>query len=146
MINDNNDFTTISKKDDDNLSDLMVAIKNKARSFIRTLTIDKRVDVNAQSKSGFTALMITLDENDWETFEFLLTLNDINTDVQDCFGNTVLIYAILIRNYHFAKALLERGADASVRNNNGDDAMRFASFVDPSAEMVRLLNIYKKNW
>ena len=57
----------------------------------------------------------------------LITSSKININAQNPEnGMTLLLYAIVIGNYDLVKAICNFGADVSIKDNDGDDAIKYA--------------------
>lgn len=84
-----------------------------------------KADVNALSKTGFTALMFAA-RGDSESARILLAAGaDPNVGTKD-WGQTALIIASTMAQTDVVQALMEKGANANVRDKNGFAAVHAA--------------------
>jgi ankyrin repeat protein len=83
-------------------------------------------DVNARSKTGFTALMFAAQQGDTESARILLNANENPNEVLPKSGATPLIIASSIGNPDVATLLLDKGANPNVVDANGFTALHHA--------------------
>src|SRR5262249_42549992 len=84
-----------------------------------------KVDVNARSKSGHTALMFAA-RGDLESTRTLLNAGaDPNVQIPD-WGGTALIIASTMGRTQIVEALLDKGADPNIRDKNSFTALHAA--------------------
>jgi len=87
--------------------------------------VDHKADVNAQSKTGFTALMFAA-RGDAESARILLAGGaNPNATTKD-WGQTALIIASTMGQTDVVQALMDKGADPNIRDTNGFVAVHAA--------------------
>lgn len=78
--------------------------------------IDQGVDVNEVCSNGNAPLHTAVIQNDVKTVEFLISLNEINLNVEDTNGNSPLYYACLNGNKTIAGMLTFKDAQFETDN------------------------------
>lgn len=94
------------------------------------LLLDAGTPVNHKKYLGRTALMsrVALEESFKNILPlFLAAKADLN--IQDEFGDTVAIRAVMFENQTGLKALIDAGADLSIRNAQGKTALDIAKEI-----------------
>jgi ankyrin repeat protein len=94
---------------------LMVAAAEKHPAMVQFL-IENRVDVNARSKGGFSALLFAVRAGDLASVRSLVAAGEKPTEVLPD-GTSALMMAILNGNYELGTFLLDNGADPNVDNS-----------------------------
>ncbi len=84
-----------------------------------------KVDVNARSKNGVTALMFAARGDANSTRMLLAAGADPNVQIPD-WGGTALIIASTMRKLDVVEALLDKGTDPNARDNNSFTALHAA--------------------
>lgn len=106
------------------VDDLLNAADGGRVTAIRAL-IDKGVDVNGKSKSGWTALMASVAKGELRTARLLVDKGaDVN--IQNNQGQTPLILASHWGYVQMMELLIEHGADMNVQMKNGWTALMIA--------------------
>jgi ankyrin repeat protein len=107
-------------------SSLHEAAKRGSAELIIKLAQDG-LDVNQVNLEGQTPLMLAAqaDQNALAVTELLITQGAKVNEI-DQYGNTALIYAAQTGDLPVVKALVEHGADASIKNKSGAKAIDFA--------------------
>ena len=107
-----------------------IKLKNR---FFATKTIDELreivadgADIDWQNDKGETLLMLSLESE--ELFLYLLESN-ININLQDVSGETVLIKAVKGYEIKAVELLLEYNVDISIEDGNGNTALTFSQKV-----------------
>ena len=91
--------------------------------------LEKGATVACEDKTGWNTLHHAARASDPDTIDFILThLPDIESKTAD--GETPLIIAVLHGKLRGVKCLLERGANALVKDNDGQDSLHHASSSD----------------
>jgi ankyrin repeat protein len=106
------------------------------------LLVRHGADVNSLDSAGFSALVKSMSDQNFEVFKSLIQLNaNINVLFLERGGVTPLMWACR-RNYGlFAQELLQRGVELNTRDNDGKTALYLASSRGHT-ECVRLLLEY----
>lgn len=102
---------------------------NELKSRMEFLALLKKsgLNINFQNpKNGKTAVMhlIPRDCNLWVSM--LVSMNDINNNLQDKEGKTALMHAVTENNEEVLEMLLLAGADRSIKDNLGKTALDYA--------------------
>jgi uncharacterized protein len=87
--------------------------------------VKHKADVNSRSKSGYSALMFAA-QGDAESARILLAAGANPNDVMPRWGQTALIIASTMGNTDIVKMLLDKGADANMRDGNSFTALHAA--------------------
>ena len=87
-------------------------------------------DVNAEDDDGWTALMYTARYIDRPDIINTLIKAGADIDAQDKYGWTALMHAIYKYNLDCMVALLNAGADANIKNNEGERAIDFKTIKE----------------
>ena len=100
-------------------------------------------DVNAHSKTGFTALMFAAQQGDADSARILLAAKENPNEVMPKSGATPLIIASSIDAPEVATLLLDNGADPNVKDANGftplHHAVRDSDYgVDPATKAIQV--------
>ncbi len=103
---------------------LMWAIAERHSKVTEELVRNK-VDVNARSKNGATALMFAARGDADSTRTLLVAGADPNVQIPD-WGGTALIIAATMGKTDVVQVLLDKGADANLRDNNSFTALHAA--------------------
>jgi len=116
---------------------LFDAAYNKAPHIVKAL-IASGADVNANTKDGFTPLMVAADNGDIESVNALIKAH-ADVDARDNEGATALI--VIADTYAFdnsacTRALISAGADVNAKNNYGESALA-------RAELGEIIDILK---
>jgi uncharacterized protein len=137
----NTDGVLINDTTNDGTTALMCACSNASKSnelslSIVKLLVKKGADINQQNtpenKPDKTALIVASELGNTEVVSLLLNTPNIELNVQDLKGNTALIYAISNPEIpketreNIVKQLLEKGADTTLTNKAGKNAIMLA--------------------
>jgi ankyrin repeat protein len=103
-------------------------------------------DVNAHSKTGFSALMFAAQQGDVDSARILLAAKANPNDVMPKSGATPLIIASAISQPEVATLLLDNGADPNVKDANGftplHHAVRDSDYgLDPAEKATSVLTV-----
>ena len=91
--------------------------------------LEKGATVACESNTGWNTLHWAAKGGDPDTIDLILThLPDIESKTAD--GKTPLIIAVLHGKLQGVKCLLERGANPSAKDNDGQDSLHHASSLD----------------
>ncbi len=124
------------------------------RGLADLLTENHALDLNMTNHSGYSALMLSVYNNEKDFCEALLRCG-ADANATDSVGNTLLMAAAFKGNLDIFKLLLEFGAEPLVKNKTGMDARDWATmfgraeivqYIDesyPSTPSSRLNNILK---
>lgn len=97
--------------------------------------IDLVEDASLRAHALFSATVY----NNLDVVEVLLSRGAEINQVEDCNGWTALMGAVLTRNHHICKLLLQQGADVTIKNRIGLTA---ADYVDRGRD-AKLKKIFK---
>jgi ankyrin repeat protein len=137
----NTDGVLINDTTNDGTTALICACSNASKSnelslSIVKLLVEKGADINQQNtpenKPDKTALIVASELGNTEVVSLLLNTPNIELNVQDLKGNTALIYAISNPEIpketreNIVKQLLEKGADTTLTNKAGKNAIMLA--------------------
>jgi ankyrin repeat protein len=105
--------------------------------------IKQGADVNAHSKTGFTALMFAAQQGDADSARILLAAKANPNEVMPKTGATPLIIASAISQPEVVSLLLDNGADPNVKDANGftslHHAVRDTDYgVDPATKAIQV--------
>ncbi len=106
---------------------LLWALQNKIKDLIE-ITIALGADPTISNEKGENSLFYSIIIEDMPLFEKLIQLfieKKISLDIQDKFGNTALLHAVLKENIYAATQLLFAGADPTIKNNKGYKAAMY---------------------
>ena len=92
------------------------------------LLLSKDPDINIQSNSGLTALMLACHYGHHQVVELLLS-EDPDINIQENNGWTSLMFASGIGHHQVVELLLSKDPDISIQENNGWTALMFASGI-----------------
>jgi len=82
--------------------------------------IEKGADVNREAGSdGATPLMSAITGNSYDTFQLLLNCKDVNLNHRSSAGGTPMIFAAQSGRKKMVNALLDKGANQDLAQNNG---------------------------
>nr|QBK87199.1 MAG: ankyrin repeat protein [Marseillevirus LCMAC201] len=83
-------------------------------------------------------LIAAVKSNNLELVKELVSLENINLDLQDKGGNTALMWAVDRENYDIVKLLVDNNANLDLQNKNEDTALMMAVFIN-NFDIVKLL-------
>lgn len=92
-------------------------------------------------KSGWTLLMNSVVNNDFEIVNYLLKAG-ADPDVSNIYDETPLYHAVENKNYKIINCLLENGANTNLQQQDGDTPLHLA-VVKNDYKIVKLLLLYK---
>lgn len=115
-----------------------------ADSLIKLL-IDMRININAQNKLGFTALMIASIYNKSPIPVQMLINYGANTNVQNANGYTALILACMFNEYHNAESLITSGTDVNIVDLDGRTALMTACICAKSNNVIPIIELLIKS-
>ena len=116
----------INLQDANGKTALMNASGNGNIEVVKELLKYKDINVNLQDTDGKTALMVTAQNGHTNIVKELLEHRDINVNLQDGNGATALMLALGEGNIDIVRILIESGADISIVNKYGMDALSYA--------------------
>ncbi|TGJ85175.1 hypothetical protein E0Z10_g3603 [Xylaria hypoxylon] len=117
------------------VADRGLQASDDSRIAVAKLLLEHKVDINATSERGRTALSRACAHNQLKLVEFLLGFNpDVNLADKDC--HTPLHEATRTQNVPLVKMLLDKGADANVMSSTGYIPLHACC---ESPELTRLL-------
>ena len=123
---------------------------------VKKLIKKSRKDINTKdSDLGNTPLITTVQENHSDIVAYLLTLDDIDTNLKNHEGNTALHLAVQNNNQKIVVQLLaiENNIDLTIANNSGDTAFEIAceyehheiaKIIDKEMEEEQIKEIFDK--
>jgi ankyrin repeat protein len=124
----------VHKKDNFHKTPLVYAIeKNRIKVVIY---LSKKVN-NTQKKEEDDKLFIAVKAGDLDTLSYNLTRRDINSVNKD--GKTVLHIASEAGNFEIVKFLLGMGADRTILDDDGRNALSYAKLTG-NKELIQLLS------
>jgi ankyrin repeat protein len=105
---------------------LILAAKEKNNKITADL-VKAGADVNAQDRLGRTPLIWALNNNDYPTFNILLSSPALNVDfIYGDDAHTPLIAAVKDKNYRMVSALIKHGANANIKDKFDRPAVIYA--------------------
>ena len=107
--------------------------------------IQKGANINQTDFAGHTPLHEFCRLNNIEGVKLCISKN-ANLNIQTAFSKlTPLIYAICNYNYEICKLLFEAGADPTIKNKNGKDALWYAKFCAefPAKNNQKIIDLIK---
>ena len=112
-------------------------------SIIETL-LEKEVDINHADQTARTPLIFAAHFGKTKIVQMLLKANDIDVNAQDQEGRTSLYYAVKNHNLLMVQALLAKGADPHLSNNQGISPLDLAN-QQPTDIKNSLISLIEKN-
>lgn len=112
---------------------LMAASDNRCEEIVKLL-ISKKADVNAKTRQGRSVLMRAAYHGYYPTVSRLLIQAGAKVNDTDNQGNTALVFAAQQAYPDTVRLLLESGADKTLKNKAGKDALAFAKAIPPVNE------------
>jgi ankyrin repeat protein len=111
----------INAKDSNNKTALTCAAMKKNAKAVKLL-LKANADSNVQDSLGSTPLFYAAENEDIEVVKLLLAHPNINSNVKNNEGTSVLMAAVhtRTRNLELVKILLNRGADPNAQDSDGD--------------------------
>ncbi|KAL6612055.1 ankyrin repeat-containing domain protein, partial [Neocallimastix sp. 'constans'] len=108
LINQDIDINYLSENEEnESLTPLICAIKNKQNNIIKFLLKSSRIDVNKPNKEGLTPLIYAIKNKQDDIIKLLLKSSNIDVNKPDKEGLTPLIYAIKNKQDDTIKLLLK---------------------------------------
>jgi ankyrin repeat protein len=102
--------------------------------------IDAKINVNQKKYLGRTALMSRVALDSFKNILPLFIAAKADLNIQDEFGDTVAIRAVMFENPSALQALIDAGADLSIRNTQGKTALDIAREIGDSAAIKIIEN------
>ncbi len=113
----------INVQDEKGYTALMLAAYCECEKMVKLL-LKLKADINIQNKEGLSAIFVAGNE---KIFKLLLKERNLNINLQDNKGNSLLHYAAKANDYKFVKDLLRKKADKTLINEEGKKAMELAT-------------------
>ncbi len=129
---------TVSQEEANELIDLAI-YTNTPKYF--DLAMNFNPNLNAVDEMGKTLLHHC---NDNSIFTKKLLQNGANPNIQDMYGRTPLMYAMLNGDRDVVETLIRNGADVSIRDENGETAEAYIKSADLLFAYQRLTSEDKK--
>lgn len=114
-----------SMQKDEQEGQLIEAAFNNSIEVIERL-LKQGVDVDEKNKSGNTALMIAAANGNTEMLRMLIYMAKANVNIQDCYGNTPLMWAVVKGYAEIVNILINANADVNIQNHEGRTALIYA--------------------
>lgn len=114
----------LDSRDRDGATFLMTCIVEDEYNFVVNL-LELGTNVNAQQKSGYSALHFAIQESNLPILNLLLGVNEIDLNLQDKYGHTPLLRILTNgnrkdpRSYMMVEKLINRGASLEIENSSG---------------------------
>jgi ankyrin repeat protein len=130
------------RSNNDALTPLMVAANHSKKDMVDFL-IANGADVNAQTESGMTPLMLAMNPNSEHTQAVVTILieKNANINIQSAGGNTALMEAAHKGMLRQVMTLILSGAELNIQNKFGETALMVASMKDGEPGVVKALVI-----
>ena len=114
---------------------LMACEKGNIEIFRMLVLTRKNIDLNVCDKNGKTPLMIAIESSSNNIVRFLLSeennnINNININQTDKDGRTALFLAIRYMNLDMINHLMSKGADYTICDKNGNNALEMAEEIN----------------
>ncbi|XP_046452784.1 putative ankyrin repeat protein RF_0381 [Daphnia pulex] len=130
----------INGGDREGVTPLHFAIMGTNLETIARHLIQKGADPNIANKRGNTALhFAALYAKTIETITLILENKQVDINHRDELGRTALHYAIEKKNVEMARYLLEKGADPTIRNNEGNNSFHLAAQYLADTDVLNLM-------
>jgi ankyrin repeat protein len=116
-------------------------ILSKKVSNLYTVSIKFDPNINAQDINGKTALFYAIKTCDKRIVKMLLRSKELNLEVKDIKGRTVLIYTSQVKSIistKIIKMLLSKKPDINASDNSGKNALMYAC-INEDLEKVKIL-------
>jgi ankyrin repeat protein len=118
---------------------------NKKNIEVAKLLIEKGANIDFQNDNGISPLMVAIAGNLYELIKLLIYLN-VNIDNKTIDGDTPLIFAVKYKNpVDIINLLLEKGADPSIKNNDGNNALYYA-IQNKNKDIINILSKFGTNF
>ena len=133
------DAKLVNYKQSNGFTPLIIASYN-GQTEIAKILLEKGADINAQDKSGNTALMGLCFKGNLELIKLFLANKEskININLVNFNNASALIFAATFGHIEIAKALLASGADKNLKDNTGKTAFNHAVLQENKA-MIEIL-------
>lgn len=92
----------------------------------RELLTEHLGDTDTRRVFDMSDLMATVSDEDAESARGLIAAGTLDVNARDAGGNTALILSTLLENFGVTKMLWSKGADATLRNDEGYTALDIA--------------------
>lgn len=116
---------------------LEIALDAADLAIIQTL-LEQGADPNICLPDGTPLLIKAYQEADQALFDLLLSAHNLDINVQDTNGNTLLYYILQDKNLPILKFLLEKGLDINSKNKDGYTLLQLA-FEHKDQESIQIL-------
>lgn len=112
------------------------------KSLVEIFLNSNKVNINAQSNTGFTALMIATMLNGIDAAKLLLE-QGANPNVQNTDGNTALHFAAFAEYKDITELLIQHGAQIDIANNN-DETPQYIAISKHNEELEKIFETTEK--
>ena len=96
-----------------------------------------RININRSLKDGANALVIAVQQNDYQLVKLLL-LNGADADSRIENGWSALMIAIRMGSFEIVKMIVDKGADVNIKSPEGLSPLMLAAFCN-NLELCKLL-------
>lgn len=100
--------------------------------------LENGVDPNKPDKNGFYPVFAARNAKQEDAMMALLNCENIDLNVQNSNGNTLLHLAALNEQCEFITFLLSKGAKKDIKNNNGLTALNLAAGKHEAANLLKV--------
>jgi len=128
----------VNTKGPNGLTPLMFAARTGNMECLQHL-VENGADTSATTEEGVNATFVAAVNDRFDLVKYLVSVGgDINSHPVD--SNTILMEAVRKRDIHLVREIIDLGADASIVNKEGQTALSFIDFFEPtSVDLVGLL-------
>ena len=119
--------------------DFLNACLNSDYELVEDIIFDRtfRININRSLKDGANALVIAVQQNDYQLVKLLL-LNGADADSRIENGWSALMIAIRMGSFEIVKMIVDKGADVNINSPEGLSPLMLAAFCN-NLELCKLL-------
>jgi len=122
-------------------TDLVAAAHSGSVAAVEAVLTAMGIGSATENNLGYTATVTAIFKGSAVVTDVILSRTNLDINLQGVTGNTPLMWAALWGQYAVASSLLKQGADTSLTNNDGLDALQLAA-KNGKRDVVKLLRSY----
>lgn len=125
----------INQIDQNHRTPLQDAIMNGNRQMVK-LFIDHKADPNVKDKTNKNAIFDAVAYGDEVIIDYLLDMEDIDLNVKDYKGNTILNNKKVLEDEILVEKFLKKGADPTICDKDGNNLLTYAALKGKDGEYL----------